>query len=220
MIDLAIFDLDGTLIDSHLDIYRCAVMAFEASGLPGVTIADMEALGGAPLHIYHAELQPPVPYEEFLRTYRSLQDVHGLDTTRRYPGVLRMLRSLGDVPKAVASTKPTPRVVLHATAMGLAPCFDHLQGTDQPPYKPDPTVIHRVIERFEAAPHRTWMVGDLITDVQAGKAAGLKTLGVTYSGTAREDLGAVGADVVVDTVDEVGEVLRGVWGRATAGTCT
>ena len=209
MIDLVVFDLDGTLIDSHLDIYRCAVMAFEASGLPGVTIADMEALGGAPLHVYHAEFQPPAPYETFLTTYRSLQDVHGLDTTRRYPGVLRMLRSLDGIPKAVASTKPTPRVVQHATAMGLAPVFDHLQGTDQPPYKPDPAVIHRVVDRFDADPHLTWMVGDLITDVQAGKAAGLKTLGVTYSGTSREELGAVGADRVADTVEEIGGILRG-----------
>jgi len=207
VIDLVIFDLDGTLIDSHLDIYRCAVMAFEACGLADVTIADMEALGGAPLHVYHAEFQPPVPYEEFLRTYRSLQDVHGLDTTRRYPGVRQMLGALQGIPKAIASTKPTSRVVQHATAMGLAPFFGHLQGTDQPPYKPDPAVLNLVLSRFGADPRRSWMVGDLISDVQAGEAAGVRTLGVTYSGTAREALEGIGADEVVETVGGVGRVL-------------
>jgi len=216
VIDLVIFDLDGTLIDSHLDIYRCAVMAFEASGLPGVTIEELEALGGAPLHVYHAEFRPPAPYDEFLATYRSLQDIHGLDTTRRYPGVRQMLRSLDGVPRAVASTKPTSRVVQHATAMGLAPYFDHLQGTDQPPYKPDPAVLNLVLSRFDASPARTWMVGDLVSDVQAGRNAGVRTLGVTYSGTTKEEFEAAGADETAETVGEVGEILgRWIVGRRT-----
>lgn len=207
MIDLVVFDLDGTLIDSHADIYRCVEMAFAACGLPDVTAFDVASLMGAPLDVYHARFRPPVSYEVFLKTYRSLYDVHGLETTRPYSGVEAMLSALQGTPLAVASTKPTRRVVQHVEAFGLDRYFDHLQGCDGPPYKPDPAVLLRVLRQLRARPSHTWMVGDLVSDVRAGRAAGMRTLAVTYAGTSREDHLAAGADEVVDGVAEVRERL-------------
>ncbi len=208
--DLVVFDLDGTLIDSLHDIHRCVQMALRDCGLPDVPLERIATFHGAPLHEFHGALAPPSPLDEFISVYRALQDRHGLDTTRPYGGVSEMLAALEGIPLAVASTKPTPRVVEHATRMGLAGYFDHLQGTDQPPYKPHPAVLLEVLEHFpDADPARCWMVGDLPSDLAAGRAAGMRTLGVTFSGIPGTDLRAGGAQFVVDAPAEVPDILLG-----------
>ncbi len=211
--DLVIFDLDGTLIDSLHDIHRCVQMALGECGLEGVSLDRIATYHGAPLHEFHAVLAPPASLDTFVTVYRALQDRHGLDTTRPYDGVPEMLDALADLPLAVASTKPTVRVVEHTERMGLAGHFDHLQGTDQPPYKPDPAVLFRVLRRFpDADPARCWMIGDLPTDMAAGKAAGMRTLGVTFSGIPAGDLRAGGGERVADTPGEIPAAIRGSGG--------
>ncbi len=205
--DLVIFDLDGTLLDSHRDIYRCVVMALHDLGVPDATYKQVAAHGGIPLHMFHEAFGLPVPYERFLTHYRALQDVHGLDTTRPYDGVPELLASLAPVPLAVASTKPTVRVVQHTTALGIDRFFAHLQGTDQPPYKPDPAILYLVLERFDVDPARCWMVGDQVTDIQAGSAAGMRTLGVTWSDAGEGELREAGADQVAHNVGQMGDLL-------------
>ena len=206
--DLVVFDLDGTLIDSLHDIHRCVSMALDACGLPGVSMARIASFHGAPLHLFHAELEPPVDLDHFISTYRALQDSHGLDTTRPFDGVDEMLGSLDGIPLAVASTKPTHRVVLHARQMELAHHFALLLGTDRPPYKPHPALLLRVLEHFpDADPARSWMVGDLPSDVQAGRAAGMRAIGVTFSGIPAADLRAAGAEAVVRHPEEVPKLV-------------
>ncbi len=205
---LVVFDLDGTLIDSLHDIHRCVQMALRDCGLPGIPLEHIATFHGAPLHEFHAGLAPPVSLERFVTTYRALQDRHGLDTTRPFEGVDSMLSALAGVPLAVASTKPTARVVEHVEKMGLAGHFAHLQGTDRPPYKPHPAVLLRVLARFpEADPGESWMVGDLPSDLEAGRAAGMRTLGVTFSGIPEADLRAAGAADVVHDPGEIPSVL-------------
>ncbi len=209
MTELVVFDLDGTLLDSHGDIHRCILMALHECGKQEISYDQVASYLGAPLHVYHEELRPPVDYAEFLAVYRRFQDEHGLDTTRLFDGVIETLEVLGDVPLAIASTKPTHRVRQHAEAFGLAGFFQHLQGSDDPPYKPDPAVLLRVLDHMPADPTRSWMVGDLVTDVQAGNAIGMRTLGVTYAGTPREAHARAGATAIADSVEEVREILVG-----------
>ena len=179
-----------------------------ACGRPEVTFERAEALGGVPLHVFHEHFRPEDTLDHFIATYRAFQDTHGLETTTVYPGVIDMLEELRPIPLAVASTKPTHRVVEHATAMGLSGYFDLLQGTDGPPYKPDPAVLLTVLDHFAMEPARSWMVGDQVTDVQAGRAAGMCTVGVTWSATTGEQHRRAGADVVVDSVSGLRQILR------------
>ncbi len=208
MPDLIVFDLDGTLIDSHADIYRCVVLAMAACGRPDVDFETAEALGGVPLHVFYEHFRPDGTLDHFVATYRAFQDTHGLETTTVYDGVLDLLHELHPIPLAVASTKPTHRVVEHTRAMGIAEFFDLLQGTDGPPYKPDPAVLMKVLGHFGVDPARSWMVGDQISDVLAGRAAGMWTVGVTWSAATEEELGEAGADGIVGSVEELGAVLR------------
>jgi phosphoglycolate phosphatase len=205
---LIVFDLDGTLIDSHADIYQCVVLAMAACGRPEVTFDAAEALGGVPLHAFHEHFRPDGTLDHFVRTYRRFQDTHGLATTTVYPGVRRALAALAAVPLAVASTKPTHRVVEHARAMGLDHHFDLLQGTEGPPYKPDPAVLYEVLAHFDVDPARCWMVGDQVTDVQAGRAAGMRTIGVTCSATTGSQHRRAGADVIVEGASAVPTVIQ------------
>lgn len=207
MSELIIFDLDGTLLDSHGDIHRCILMALHECGMQEISFEQVAGYVGAPLHVYHEELKLPVDYDTFLSTYRAFQDEYGLDTTRVFDGVIELLEALADVPKAIASTKPTHRVEQHAHAFGLAGFFEHIQGSDEPPYKPDPAVLIRCLEQLPAEPARSWMVGDLVTDIQAGNAIGMRTLGVTYAGTPREAHERAGATAIAESVGQVREIL-------------
>ncbi len=209
---LVVFDLDGTLIDSHADIYNCVVLAMAACGRPDVTFEDAEALGGVPLHVFHERFRPDGSLDHFVRTYRRFQDTHGLATTAVYPGVRPLLDSLQRVPLAVASTKPTHRVVEHARAMGLDEHFALLQGTDGPPYKPDPSVLLKVLDHFGARPDRAWMVGDQVTDVIAGRRAGMRTIGVTYSATTRAEFEEARSELVAGDVGELRSLLARIAG--------
>jgi HAD superfamily hydrolase (TIGR01549 family) len=82
--------------------------------------------------------------------------------------------------KSTATTKgtPTSRAVLEQ--FGLLPYFDHVQGTDGFPSKPEPHVILKSIEIFGARPEDCLMVGDSAPDMEAGRRAGVKTCAVRY----------------------------------------
>ena len=204
---LHIFDLDGTLIDSHEDIHRCVWLAVEECGRPGVSLEEVSSYWGAPLHVYHDSLKVPGSVDEFVASYRRFYDRIGLDTTRPFDGIDEMLTGLAGVDMAVASTKPTFRVKAQCRAFGLDPHFIHMEGCDEPPYKPDPAVLQRVLGATGHAAAESTMIGDLPSDILAGKALGMRTVGVTYGGTAAERLTDAGADVVVGSVVELGRVL-------------
>ncbi len=213
---LHIFDLDGTLIDSHQDIHRCVWLAVEECGRPGVSFEEVASYWGAPLHVYHESLKVPSTVDEFVASYRAHYDRVGLATTQPFDGIEEMLASLDGVDLAVASTKPTFRVKAHCQAFGLDRYFIHLEGCDEPPYKPDPAVLERVLDATGHSAAESTMIGDLPSDILAGKALGMRTVGVTYGGTATERLTEVGADVVVSAVTELARVLQATRSRRSS----
>ena len=116
---------------------------------------------------------------ELLAIYRAAYLERGHAGTRVYEGVPQMLQRLGGW-KSTATTKgsETSRNVL--AQFGLAGYFDHVQGTDGFPSKPEPDVILCSLERFGVAPGECLMIGDAAPDMEAGRRAGVRTCGVTW----------------------------------------
>lgn len=174
------FDLDGTLVDSIGDIVTTFVAAFTNLGMAAPPRSAVRGLVGGPLEDMYAAFAPAEAVRELVADYRANYPRNYLATSRPYPGVVELLSSLGrhGHARVVATTKRSDVATRFVAAMGLGELLDHVQGTDDFPHKPAPDVIWRALEAVGAT--GSWMVGDTVTDVQAGKAAGLKTYAVSW----------------------------------------
>ena len=216
-IKLFIFDLDGTLIDSRLDLIHSVNAMLRHIGrpdLPGEVIATYVG-DGAPMLVRRAlgdpddESSVQRALEYFLTYYRE----HKLDNTHVYPGIpealTRIQRGTNGRPRsmAVLSNKPVNPSRAIVEALGLKDFFKQIYGGNSfPTKKPDPFGVQKLLEELVCNPREAVMVGDSANDVLTGRNAGLWTIGVNY-GFAPQTLDLTPPDVRVDSVQELGEVL-------------
>lgn len=217
-IKLLIFDLDGTLIDSQLDLIHsinAMLWHFGKSELPGEVIATYVG-DGAPMLVRRALGDPEDEkfVQEALNYFLSYYREHKLDNTRVYEGIHEALASIrqsrnGRPRKmAVLSNKPVNPSRAIVEGLGLAEFFVHVYGGNSfPTKKPDPLGAQNLLEETGCLPQETVMVGDSSNDVLTGRNAGLWTVGVNY-GFAPQSLVLTPPDVVVDSPADLAEVLR------------
>jgi phosphoglycolate phosphatase len=220
-IKLVIFDLDGTLIDSRLDLVHsvnAALRHIERPELPADVIASYVG-DGAPILIQRAlgaeaENQALVRkgLEFFLTYYRE----HKLDHTIIYEGIEKTLMSMqasgNGVPRklAVLSNKPVNPSRAIIEALGLRPYFLQVYGGNSfATKKPDPEGARKLLEESGVRAEHAAIVGDSHTDIETGRNAGLWTVGVTY-GFAPHTLEQEPPDVLVDSPEELKVVFSAV----------
>jgi phosphoglycolate phosphatase len=216
-IKLLIFDLDGTLIDSRLDLIHSVnamLRHFERSELPGEVIASYVG-DGAPMLVRRALGDPKdgdfvkSALEFFLTYYRA----HKLDNTHAYAGIkdsLAVIRNSNGIRRkmAVLSNKPVNPSRAIVEALGLAEYFVHVYGGNSfPTKKPDPLGARTLLEQTRTRPEEALMVGDSSIDVITGRNAGVWTCGVTY-GFAPHTLCEAPPDVVVDKPQELAQLFE------------
>jgi HAD superfamily hydrolase (TIGR01509 family) len=142
-------------------------------------------------------------------TFRQHFFQHCAETTRLYPGVSACLENLQAVSRAVATTKMTFMALKVVEEMGIARHFDLVQGSDGIPHKPDPAVLSRVLEKLGKPPHKSWFVGDTVYDIQAGKAAGMRTCAVTYGIGLVDELEQASPDLLLGNLVDLAARIRG-----------
>jgi phosphoglycolate phosphatase len=218
-IQLLIFDLDGTLIDSRLDLVHsvnAALRHIRCPELPNDLIASYVG-DGAPALIRRAlgpqaddERLVNAGLEHFLAYYRE----HKLDHTHVYDGIREALaaihNSANGVPRkmAVLTNKPVNPSRAIVEALGLAEFFPIVYGGNSfATKKPDPEGAQTILRELGAQPSETLIVGDSHVDVATGRNAGLWTCGVTY-GFAPHTLEQNRPDVVVDNPQELAQLFR------------
>lgn len=221
-IKLVIFDLDGTLIDSRLDLVHSVNAALRHIGrpeLPDDVIASYVG-DGAPILIQRAlgaEAVDTTLLQQGLQFFLSYYREHKLDHTTLYPGIPETLASIQQPhatqngfrrKMAVLTNKPVVPSRAIVDALGLGPFFGQVYGGNSfPSKKPDPEGARRLLEENKFSPEQTVIVGDSHVDVETGRNAGLWTIGVSY-GFAPHSLEACPPDVLVDTPVELAQVLR------------
>ena len=216
-IKLLVFDLDGTLIDSRLDLIHsvnATLRHLNRPELPGDVIASYVG-DGAPVLVRRALGDPKheADVKEALDYFLSYYKVHKLDHTHLYPGVKEMLRAVRNSngvsrQMAVLSNKPVIPSRAIVEALGLAEFFIHVYGGNSfPTKKPDPHGVQTILRETKARAEEALMVGDSSIDVITGRNAGLWTCGVTY-GFAPHTLCEAPPDVTVDSPQELAELLR------------
>ena len=216
-IQLLIFDLDGTLVDSRLDLCNSVNGMLRHLGRPELP-CDVVATyigDGAPMLVRRALGDPAdEPYvqaalEYFLAFYRE----HKLDTTCVYPGAADALRSLrdgnGGRKLAVLSNKPVNPSRAIVEALGLAEFFTQVYGGNSfSTKKPDPLGAQTLLREFAVAPERALMVGDSSNDVLTGRNAAMWTCGCVY-GFAPHTLEQTPPDVLIESPAELVQLFEG-----------
>ncbi|MBE0657265.1 MAG: HAD-IA family hydrolase [Bryobacteraceae bacterium] len=195
-----LFDVDGTLVASAADITGAVREALAAEGVNGLDQKYLEGFIGFHLFDLFHQVLPHYTQEQndaLLANYRRIYLAREHSSTRVYDGVPEMLARVGGL-KSTATTKgsETTRNVL--TQFGLIQYFDHVQGTDGFPSKPKPDVVLKSIEKFGVKPEECLLVGDSGPDMAAGRAAGVKTCGVTYGYGNLEQMRAEQPDYWID----------------------
>jgi len=219
-IKLVIFDLDGTLIDSRLDLVHSVNAALRHIGrpeLPDDVIASYVG-DGAPILIQRAlggEAVDEAVVRKGLEFFLSYYREHKLDHTTVYPGIVDALaaiqNSANGTPRkmAVLSNKPVNPSRAIVEALGLGPFFTQIYGGNSfATKKPDPEGALKLLAENGARPEEAVIVGDSHVDVRTGRNTGLWTIGVTY-GFATHTLENEPPDVLVDRPHEVGAVFSG-----------
>lgn len=185
-----IFDVDGTLVDSQHDICGAIQEVLSYNSRTDVEHTFLRKYIGRHLIDLFQDLFPSYTasqIEELIVHYRRVYPARNHAMTRAYPGVLEALACLPGK-KSTATTKGTPTTQIVLELFGLLPYFDHVQGTDGFPAKPQPDVIFASLKGLGATPQECLFVGDSPADMEAGKRAGVKTCAVLYGYGTREDM--------------------------------
>ncbi len=183
-VDAFIFDLDGTLIDSKLDLAHAVNAALTTAGRRGKPVEEIAGYigdGVRNLLMRSLETEEPEAIEGALTVFRAHYREHCLDHTRLYPGVRETLEHFRDKAQAVVSNKPEEfsRMIIDQLGLG-ARIAVVIGGGSTPALKPDPAPVRLALERLGKLPQRAVLVGDGITDIEAGRRAGMRTCAVTY----------------------------------------
>ena len=219
-----IFDLDGTLVDSGLDIALAANFTrgrFDLPELPVETIRGyvgdgvLRLLTRALGHDVRTGMTGPsgLPVsdemlQEGLAVFGEHYGRHLLDNTVAYPGVLDMLVRFRRFPLHLATNKP--RVFTDAILAGL-----HLNGAfrkivagdEAPARKPDPSHLQACLEGLDVEPEAVVVVGDSPNDINAARAMGAVAVGCTYGLVTPGLVRSAKPDLIIDSLEELSRLF-------------
>jgi len=217
-INLVIFDLDGTLIDSRLDLVHsvnATLRHMKRPELPEELIASYVG-DGAPMLIRRAlgdDADNDVLVRSGLEYFLAYYKEHKLDHTTVYGGVAEALASIRNGAQrpprkmAVLTNKPVNPSRAIVEALGLGEFFVSVYGGNSfATKKPDPEGARAILSETGTQPEQTLIVGDSGVDVATARNAGLWSCGVTY-GFAPHTLQADPPDVVLDSPSELGQLF-------------
>jgi phosphoglycolate phosphatase len=206
-----IFDLDGTLIDSQLDLIRSVNAMLHELGreqLHEDTISGY--IGhGAPQLVGRALGQAATEQERerALKFFLAYYEDHKMDSTCAYPGVPEALQQLAAFPMAILTNKPVRISVRILEELGLAKYFRAVYGGNSfATKKPDPLGAQKILREFGAAPAEAILIGDSEVDVQTARNAGTLAAAVNY-GFGTHDRAAHPADIYLDRLTDLVPLL-------------
>lgn len=211
MSQLIVFDCDGTLVDSQAVIVACAQDAFAAVGLVAPSPDRIRHIVGLSLEpamrVLLGRDDPPLgrriaeAYRDAFFARRALPD----HEEPLFPGVVETLTALRDrgavMGVATGKTMRGLRQILEKHDLGAY--FVTLQTADLHPSKPHPAMMEAAMREAGSTPDVTWIVGDTTYDIEMGRLAGCRGIGVSYGNHPAEALTRAGATHIVERIDAV-----------------
>ena len=209
-----IFDLDGTLLNTLEDLADAVNWVCIQHNWPVHTVEEYKYFVGNGMARLAERFAPEdwrtseriaALLEEFMPYYNA----HKEDKTAPYPGVVALLDRLKGAGVRMAVLSNKAHSLAPAIIEGYFPgVFDFVQGAlEGVPTKPDPTLLHRLMGEMGATPADTLFVGDSSVDIRTARNGGLVSCGVLWGFRTRAELETEGADRIVGTPEELGELI-------------
>lgn len=218
MTKLAIFDLDGTLLNTVEDLGNATNHALTECGFPTHPIeAYYQMVGRGIYNLFRAAIPSEYATEDNVQRMASYfipyYDTHKCDCTRPYDGIPGMLKTItaAGVRLAVASNKyqdGAEKLVHHF--FGEYDFVRILGQREGQPIKPDPAIVDQILADVpKVAKEQVVYVGDSNVDMQTGANAEVRTIGVTWGFRSREELASYNPSAIVDSAEALaGEILK------------
>jgi phosphoglycolate phosphatase len=212
-VKLIIFDLDGTLVDTSVDVSNALNYAIRPYTSLEVSVEETialvgegaTALVGKLIAKMGIDIDPPALLRRFFDYYRT----HITDHSAPYAGVEKTLRALSRQKKAVISNKLEALSIRLLEALDLLEYFDYVAGGDTHlQKKPSPVPIFNVLSRFDTLPSDALFVGDSIYDMAASRAAHVKSVAALY-GYGSPGF-SDGADYSIERIEELIDLVEGL----------
>lgn len=201
---LAIFDLDGTLVNSLADIAEATNYAMRILGFPEHELSEFNYLVGdgvAKLIERALPVENQDKFDEALSLHNNYYNNNYTVKTYIYDGIEKMLNTLKEkgFELAVASNKThefTENVISYYFGDELfSEVFGKSEGN---PVKPSPAIVDNIMDKLNISKENTVMIGDTCIDIKTGKNAGIKTIGCLWGFRTLEELVNAGADYIAD----------------------
>jgi len=209
-VDLLIFDLDGTLIESKWDIAVSVQRTLADLSLPPRTQEEIFGFVGDGIkRLLHQAVgeDNQTRYEEALRVFRGHYMKHCLDRTRYYPGVETMLTHFARKHKAVATNKSLEYTRIILNGLGNHHFAHVVGGDDGFGLKPEPGMLRAIMEKLGVPKERAVLIGDSTNDITGGHNAGIKVCAVGYGMGNREKMAACEPEWFIEKPEELMEVF-------------
>ncbi|MER5173298.1 HAD-IA family hydrolase [Thioclava sp. GXIMD2076] len=211
---LAIFDVDGTISDSQHHITHAMALGFEAVGLTPLPASEVLSIVGLSLPEALMRLLPDAPQatrDAVVEGYKaSYKSARAASPAPLYPGakdLLDRLQAREDTVLAVATGKSRRGLRALVEHHGLERHFVSLQCADDHPSKPHPAMVQAALEETGMEAAQAVMIGDTSYDIEMGRAAGLRTIGVAWGYHPLDALEAAGVDHIVHDFKELEALL-------------
>lgn len=217
-IELMLFDLDGTLIDSKKDLAASINLMLKDVGRPALSEDTVGGFVGDGVRVLvYRSLTATDPngnppdeklHAEGIALMHSHYQDQMLETTRLYEGVAETLNFFNHKRKAVVTSKEVRFTKIILDHFDIARYFDAIVGGDTLPLrKPDPGPVIEAIKLLNGKPDQAVMIGDSENDVNAGRGAGALTCGATFGFRTAEQLALTSPDAMIDRFDQLKELF-------------
>lgn len=217
---LAVFDVDGTLVDSQHHINGSMQLAYAALGLQGPSMEQVRGIVGLSLPQAMQQLSPDltqaqndalvVAYKATFKTNRE-----GGEFAPLYDGIGEMLDGLATddyLLLGVATGNSRRGLDAVIEGHGLTSKFVTTQVADNHPSKPHPSMLLATLSETGVEPANAVMIGDTTFDMEMGVAAGMRCIGVSWGYHTTDRLRDAGAGWIVNEATELTALFDGFWG--------
>ena len=213
---LALFDYDGTIVDSAVMIVQGAIEAFRMCGLPDPDPQKVRENIGRPLTVALDVYMPlgytvtPEQISEAYRSWYAEQGRLGLQNEPLYPGMVELIHELksNDWLIGIATNKSRIGLTNGLAKHNLSNIFDITLSTDENIAKPNPAMALRAMKELGVEEKYSVIIGDTINDIGLGVNSGITSIGVTWGYNDRKLLISAGANHLVDNAQDLSKLMN------------